>query len=232
MAIRVVIVDDDIWVRRGRAQALGECPGLEVAGTLGHAEALAQDLPWASVDVVLVDAWDAQAGFDRFPGVAVVRAIRAAAPGGPPRIVVVTGHVFNDMLRQRMTQAGADLFYGHEDVADAERLAAVVSAAARPPAVTGGSAPGPAGLGQAGPEQAGPESALDWIQERGLEPAFYSESQKTVPFSRRTVGNIRREVGRRAGLAPTGQLPRWRAVVDFVNRARGSELRKERGEGP
>ena len=218
MTTRVVIVDDDGWIRRGRAQALGEVPGIQVAAALSHQEALSRPDLWPVSDVVLVDAWDGRAGFDRFPGVGVVRAIRAHGSGGDPRVVVVTGHLVNDLLRLRMAEAGADFFYSHEEVADPERLAAAVaSAAAAPPAVRPTSRPGAV------------EPALDWIRTNGLEDAFSATSQKAVPFSRRTIGHIRREVGDRAGLAPRGQLSRWRAVVDFVNRARGAELRRPAG---
>lgn len=213
MPIRVVIVDDDEWIRRGRAQALAEAPDIMVTAALSHTEALDHHDLWSTSDVVLVDAWDPRAGFDRFPGVGVIRAIRARSGPGP-RVVVVTGHLVNDLLRLRMAEAGADFFYGHEEVADSDRLAAAVTAAAAAPPA----APAPA--------TSTIEPALDWIRDHGVEEAFSAPRQKVAPYSRRAIGHIRREVGDRAGLAPRGQLSRWRAVVDFVNRARGAELRR------
>jgi DNA-binding NarL/FixJ family response regulator len=78
---RIVVVDDDVWVRRGRAASLAEVPELAVTAVLSHAEALDFDR-WDDADIALVDAWDERADFDRFPGVRVVEAIRA--PQTPP----------------------------------------------------------------------------------------------------------------------------------------------------
>ncbi len=216
MTTRVVIVDDDVWIRRGRAQALGEAPGIEVVAALSHQEALERSELWSTADVVLVDAWDPRAGFDRFPGVGVTRAIRDQRTGDGPRVAVVTGHLVNDVLRLRMAEAGADFFYSHEEVADPERLVAAVAAAATAEPVPSTSTSRNAAI----------EPALDWIRIHGLEPAFTPAPQKAIPFSRRTIAHIRREVGQRAGLAARGDLARWRVVVDFINRARGAELRR------
>jgi len=58
-------------------------------------------VPPPDVDVALVDAWDHGAGFDRFPGVGVVRAIRRHPDNSAVTIIVVTGHVVNNFLRPR-----------------------------------------------------------------------------------------------------------------------------------
>lgn len=215
MPVRVAIVDDDLWVRTGRAEILSQDPRVDVIAVLGHAEALEQTALWDTVDVVVVDAWDHRAGFDRFPGVGVVRAIRRHSRDSPPTIIVVTGHVVNEMLRVRMAEAGADFFYGHEDVFHPDRLLAVILD------------PGPVrplpGTGSAG-GPLHPDAALDWIGAYDVEDAFSGQSQKTLPMSRRAVAHIRREVSVRAGLGGPPSLPRWRRVVDFVNRARGADL--------
>ena len=163
----------------------------------------------------MVDAWDHRAGFDRFPGVGVVRAIRRHSRSSPPSIIIVTGHVVNEMLRVRMAEAGADFFYSHEDVSDPERLSAVIleSGPGGPPASV---APAEGVLH--------PDAALDWIGAHEVESAFTGEAQKTLPLSRRAVAHIRREVSIQGGLGAPPTLPRWRKVVDFVNRARGADL--------
>lgn len=237
MATRVVIVDDDVWVRTGRSHALAEREGIEVLASLDHSEALARPALWDVVDVVLVDAWDHRAGFDRFPGVAVVRAIRSHPRSSAVRIIVVTGHVVNEMLRLRMAQAGADFFFGHEEVADPERLATVVleCSAERGPGRRGPDEQGPDDRGPDErlrdpgviPADADPDAALDWVRAHDAGAAFTGESQKALPVSRRALGHIRREVGARAGLGAHGRLPPWRQVAAFVNRARGADL-----EGP
>jgi CheY-like chemotaxis protein len=220
--IRVAIVDDDVWIRRGRAQALSEMAGVEVTAVLGHAEALERPASWSAVDVALVDAWDHRAGFDRFPGVAVVRHIRASEGGERVKVVVVSGHVVNDLLRLRMAEAGADLFYGHEEVADAASLGAVVrgEVPGRPP-------PGPPPAGGLHPDR-----ALDWIRDQGVESAFVGAPQKLLGLSRRAVIHIRREVGGRAGLSSAGSVAPWRLVSAFVDRARGAELRRDPRPSP
>lgn len=220
MAIRVVIVDDDVWVRRGRAQLLAETPGTEVVAALGHSDALADPELWEAADVVLVDAWDRQAGFDRFPGVGVVRAIRSHPRCAEITVIVVTGQVVNDMLRLRMAEAGADLFYGHEELSDPERLtAAVLESCVERPST---------GFAQAG--KIHPDAALDWVRHHDVEEAFSGPTQKAIPFSRRTLGHIRREVAARAGIGASNKLAPWREVVRFVNRARGVELRRSPDE--
>jgi hypothetical protein len=169
--------------------------------------------------VAIVDAWDPRAGFDRFPRVGVVRAIRRHRRNPPPTIIVVTGCVVNEMLRARMAEAGADFLYSHEDVSDLDRLSAIVldSASGRR---------GTMARTDAAPPHA--DAALDWIRAHAMEPAFSGESQKALPFSRRTLGHVRREVWTRAGLGVGSTLPRWRKVADFVNRARGPTSRCRR----
>lgn len=222
MAVRVVVVDDDTWVRTGRAHVLSGTPGIEVVACLSHAEALARPAVWDDADVVLVDAWDGRAGFDRFPGVAVADAIRSHPRTADVRIIVVTGHVVNEMLRLRMRQAGADYFYGHEEVADQDSLAAAVLGAAGGPAP---SRPSPVPTG--GGEEPLPDAALAWVRDHGCDEAFEGESQKSIPLSRRAFMHIRREVATRGRLRGAGETPSWREVVRFVNRARGADL-----EGP
>lgn len=125
----------------------------------------------------------------------------------------MSGHVVNEMLRIRMAEAGADLFYGHEDVSDPGRFSALILDA------------GPARRGTApAPSPLHPDAALDWIEAHELTEAFSGEAQKSLPLSRRAVGHIRREVSIRGALGGPPSLPRWRQVVDFVNRARGADL--------
>jgi CheY-like chemotaxis protein len=223
---RVAIVDDDLWVRSGRAQALGALADVEIVATLDHAEAVDAVGLWPGVDVVLVDAWDHRAGFDRFPGVAVVEAVRRERTPDETTIIVITGHVVNDMLRLRMSEAGADYFYGHDDVATADELAAVVRAPGhdhRPDV----SATALHDLGvRAGSR---PNAALAWVRREGVDEAFVGESQKALPVSRRAIMRIRREVGAigriaeptRSGGAHDARWPEWQHVVQFVNRVRG-----------
>jgi DNA-binding NarL/FixJ family response regulator len=227
-ARRVAIIDDDLWIRNGRAQALGAVAAIQVVVTMDHAQAVDSTGVWESVDVALVDAWDHRAGFDRFPGVGVVEAIRRERSPDETTIIVITGHVVNDMLRLRMAEAGADYFYGHDDVAGVDELVAVITA------------PGVDYRPQVSAEQmrnlgvrsgSRPNAALEWVRDEGFDDAFSGESQKALPISRRAIMRIRREVASRARVSeprPTGgahevRWPEWQQVVKFVNRVRGAE---------
>ena len=120
---RVVIVDDDDISRRGFAELLADRPELEVIGMLDHREAVGWGASeWSSVDVALVDAADEREDADHFPGVGVVEAIRAARTPDETIVVVVTGHFFDDALRTRMREAGADFFYHRSQFSDVDRL--------------------------------------------------------------------------------------------------------------
>ena len=222
--IRVAIVDDDLWIRSGRSEALAAVEGIEVVAALDHRAALADPHLWTSVDIALVDAWDRHAGFDRFPGVAVVESIRMARLRSETAIVVISGHVLNDMLRLRMAEAGADYFYGHDDVSDINSLSEVVlrTRNSRGPRVE-------AVLLEADPA-CRPNAALAWIKDRGLESAFSGESQKALPVSRRTIMRMRRELGSLSESPdPVGSgspapitSPSWYQIKRFINRARGA----------
>jgi hypothetical protein len=78
------------------------------------------------VDVVVVDAADERLDGDQFPGVGVVELVRQRRSSVQTTVVVVTGHFFNDALRRRMKEAGADFFFHRSEVQDAARLRQVV----------------------------------------------------------------------------------------------------------
>lgn len=121
----VAVVDDDDLSRLGIVRILEEAADLEVAACLNHGEAMAS-AAWADADVVLVDAADTRDGFDDFPGVGVVQAVRRTKPRGSNWVIVVTGHYFDDALRRRMGEAGADLFFHRSEVQDRRALCEVL----------------------------------------------------------------------------------------------------------
>jgi CheY-like chemotaxis protein len=225
-ARRVAIVDDDLWIRNGRAHALADIDGIDVVATVDHGQAIDSVGLWERVDVALVDAWDHRAGFDRFPGVAVVEAIRRSRTGEETTIIVITGHVVNDMLRLRMAEAGADYFYGHDDVAGIDELVEVI----REPGVDHRPQVAADALADLGLRPGGrANAALAWVRKEGFDDAFSGESQKALPVSRRAIMRIRREIGtiarvdepRATGAEHDVRWPEWQNVVRFVNRVRG-----------
>lgn len=97
-----------------------------LVGAFGHADALAWDGDWSLVDVAIVDAADESQGGDQFPGVAVVRHIRALTDEPRPAVVVVTGHYLHDGLRRRMAEADADFYFLRANLRTREQLVDVV----------------------------------------------------------------------------------------------------------
>ncbi|MHB8219307.1 MAG: helix-turn-helix domain-containing protein [Acidimicrobiales bacterium] len=237
--MRVAIVDDDLWVRHGRAAALGREPGYEVI-EMSPREAIAFGASWAEIDVALVDAHDATEPFDRFPGVRVVEAIRSDPGENPTLIIVISGHFGNAFLRLRMAEAGADYFYRHQDVKSLDLLLAAIE---KPDPARRVRTPEPSVLAKLGlGPRSRPNAALHFLEDEGLVDVFEGRrSQKTLALSRRSIMRVRREMARLAGLSPASPVsasrrldaPEWRAVVEFVNRARGVERRGTGGHtGP
>jgi DNA-binding NarL/FixJ family response regulator len=220
--ISVAIVDDDVWMRTGRATALRAFDDLDVTVAVHPTEAINEAAHVASVDVVVVDAHDPDAGFDRFNGVEVVRRIRSARPGKLPVIVVVTGHARNDLLRRRMAEAGADVLYSHRDVQSPEalcravRVAAATSDAVRPAMARA----------LVGEQAATVNAAVDWAALHLGDEALVDESQKALPVSRRTIMTARARVATALGVPEGEAPPTWRTVAQFLNRARGKDVRQ------
>ena len=195
---RIALVDDDEWVRRGRGQALAELAGIEVvlSVTLVDALRLAVDA-WDAVDTALIDAHDPDAGFDEFPGVRVVERIRARAGRPQPVIVVITGHVLDDMLRLRMAEDAAP------DPGALEELG--LTTASHPNAAL----------------QWVEEAGLAEV----FVTAAEGESQKVLPTGRRQLQRSRQRVSDIGGIRRTaaGQrtsLPEWQQIVDVITTIR------------
>ena len=125
------MVDNDDVNRSGLTVVLGASPHIIVVAAVTHQEAMDRGTLWHGADVVIIDPADHRQEGDQFPGVAVVRQIRAIRPPGDLVIIVITGHFFDDALRRRMREARADYYYHRGDVADAARLRGIVLSAGR-----------------------------------------------------------------------------------------------------
>ncbi|TDD07481.1 response regulator [Nonomuraea deserti] len=135
---RVAVVDDDYYVRLGVTTFLRDRAEIGAVTALDHPAALAFGDGWREVDVALVDAADDRRADDQFPGVAVVEEIRRRCDPGRPRVVVVTGHAYDEAVRRRMREAGADFLYDRRDVLDPQ---AMLAAVLRPGRAAGSSTP-------------------------------------------------------------------------------------------
>lgn len=206
-----MVVDDNRLTLPGFVSAVDGAPELELVAGFGHDEALAWTGDWADVDVVVVDAADEGRAGDQFPGVAVVRAVRARAGRGP-LVVVITGHYLHDGLRHRMREAGADFYYLRSDLRSPDALVDVVLHPERHrrgvPAVED-----PHGLRVLGVEDSSDvESFVGWVEGRDLGPALAGDRG---PRSR-LWSRVRRDAADAGGIEPrnltTGDAPRGHAV--------------------
>ncbi|GGN81625.1 DNA-binding response regulator [Actinoplanes lobatus] len=116
MAIRVVLVDDQVLVRTGFRMILDETEGIEVVGEAGDGAAAVEVSARTRPDVVLMDV--------RMPGVDGITAterIRALSPA--PRVIILTTFDLDDYLFAGL-RAGASGFLLKDTLAD-DLIAAV-----------------------------------------------------------------------------------------------------------
>lgn len=126
MTKRVVVVDDDDITLVGASTILAECADLDVVASVSHDAVLDGRVSLEGVDVALVDASDRRRLDDHFPGVLVVERIRAERTPEQTRVIVLTGVMFDDAIRRRMREAGADFYYHRSELLDAAVLQRVV----------------------------------------------------------------------------------------------------------
>lgn len=196
-------------------QVLGGAPDVELVAGFGHEEAIGWEGDWGAVHVVVVDAADEDRAGDQFPGVAVVRAVRAAA-GRQPLVVVVTGHYLHDGLRHRMAAAGADFFFLRSDLRTPAALIDVVLHPDRHrrgvPKVADPGTPRLLGVDRSSDV----ESFVEWVDEEHLGAALAGDAgARENPRSRRWA-RVRRDAATAAGIEPrnltTGDAPRGQST--------------------
>lgn len=228
---RVVLVDDDTWIRRGQASALAPHPEIEVVADLGFAEALAWGSEWSGVDVAIVDAFQREASFDHFLGAEVVETIRKRRTANETVVVVVSGRGSDSHLRLRMAEVGADFFYDYDEIDGPETLISVILDPQDQRRTNLGDVLRLASRGISPASR--PQRFLRWLHDQGVEDAFCPGlPQATTGLSRRRIMSIRAAATRIGGLGPSpgrlgggpqprGSDPTWREVVEFVNASRG-----------
>jgi len=189
-------VDDDDINRRGIASLLAEHEGVEVVGSVTHADALVRPDLWEGVDVVVVDAADERNLLDHFPGVTVVEEVRRRRSRQQTVIVVITGHFFDDAVRRRMREAQADFYYHRSELGDAQALR---DAVLHPDAHR--RVPGPVRLetlfNQGVTDQTRVNRAVAYAAEHGTVEEMADDTRP-----RRAWLRIRREFNREARLSP------------------------------
>lgn len=176
-----------------------------MVAALTHDQAWQWTGAWAEVDAAVVDAADDRRAGDQFPGVGLVRHVRAAGVG---LVVVVTAHYFHDGLRFRMADAGADLYFLRDDLRSAEELVAAVTEPERhrrgvPPLRDAGEL-AVLGIGA----RSDVESFVDYVEGHGIGPDL-DPGPAGAPEPRR------RWIRHRAGSARAGR-------IDAVNLTTGA----------
>jgi CheY-like chemotaxis protein len=193
----VVLVDDDDVNRRGMAALLAECGRIQVLAALSHVQAMAWDHPWTRVDIALVDVADERAEEDHFPGVAVIEQIDRRRSRSRTTIVVITGHFFDDAVRRRVREAGADLFFHRSELADVRALYGLVLSPDTHRVVPGPLDP-EAQFEHGVTDVARVNRAVTWAVDHGLEALL---AERLRPRSRSWL-RLRREFNREARLHP------------------------------
>lgn len=231
---RVAIIDDDYWALEGQRARLDGHPQIIVIGTVSHPEASAWITEWDDVDVALIDAFDPDEQFDRFPGVGVVDSLRRRRRPDQTVAIVISGHMSNQLLKQRMFEAGADYYFHRSDV---QTLDALVAAILHEDSAVRIAEADPVELAEVGLNPgARPNAAIAEVIAAGMNASLDRDrGQKNTDASRRDYINLRRRVSAHARMVGgvqsaatsdmTSDAPAtWRATKQFLNRALGREL--------
>jgi DNA-binding NarL/FixJ family response regulator len=95
-AVRVVVVEDDAWLRTNLAQEIGQTPGLEFLQSYGTAEAALAGIPALKPDVVLMDI-----NLPGMSGVDCLRHLKGVCPWVQVLMLTVyeeSEQIFNSLL--------------------------------------------------------------------------------------------------------------------------------------
>ena len=191
----IVIVDDDDLTRRGMAQVFADEPSTDVIAELSHEEALSWTDQWDRADIVIVDAANERSGPDQFPGVGVVQRVRERRTADQTMVIVVTGHFFDDAVRMRMREAGANFLFHRSELHDSSILVDAVlhpDTARSVPRPTDGETIFHLGITAA----TNVNTALAWAAGEGL------LGERQQPRSRRSSMALRRQFNEVANLEP------------------------------
>jgi hypothetical protein len=125
--LRIAVIDDNQITLNGDVAALAAHPLIDVVAAVDHDEAIRWTTPeWSRLDAILVDAArpfnddNRYRDGDHYPGVEVVTRAREFRP--ELLVIVLTGRFFEDGLRRRMKEAGADFFYFRDHLRTPELL--------------------------------------------------------------------------------------------------------------
>jgi hypothetical protein len=122
-ALRVAIVDDDQFSRRGMVIELDPREDIDVVFDADQEQALALDASvWETIDVVIVELFDITApgeiGTDLYSGIPVIVMLHALGK----TVLAISPKVESPLVRLRIFEASPRWVYARHEVWDADRL--------------------------------------------------------------------------------------------------------------
>jgi DNA-binding NarL/FixJ family response regulator len=119
--VRVLIVDDDAFVRTGLTMMLGEFDGIEVVGAVGDGTDVAAAVNQCRPQVVLMDI-----RMPRIDGLAATEKLRARRD--PPEVIILTTFDTDGHIRRAMRAGASGFLLKHTPPAEIARAVRLVAA--------------------------------------------------------------------------------------------------------
>ena len=227
--LRIVIVDDDEWRRRGVADAVSDLGGLlSLQAAVTTRQALASPVG-EGCDVVLFHT-DATAEWDHYPGIGVAARLRKSSP--TVRRLLLVAPPGSPLLPLRASEAGVTHFYRTSTLGTMSALERALLLA--DPECTPSGAIDRALLRSLGLSLSSRlNEGLAFVDESGLRPALnapYAAMSRRRGITIRThLANIMdvKPVSAGSGSVVEPKTPTWRQLSAIVNLARGSTTRHQ-----
>lgn len=224
MALRVAVVTDDEWRRRGLVDGLDELGGIIERPTGLPVHEVAHT-DWSQIDAALLIADTPCDPWDQFRALAALPFARLS--GHPTlHLTVIADDLSNPLLPLRAAEAGADALLPSTSLKDLETLETAVllpSTGNQPWRLSDHRRLADLGVSTG----ARPGACLQWIEDQGLTEAFRSERHG---LSRRRAITIRSKVMELTGMHPVtalrggdsvARVPSWSQIHRFVATSRG-----------
>lgn len=229
MANRIGVIEADEIERIGRLSALGSA-GCNVVDA-GSPEDAADwtEADWRRFDVVLFGLAPDRREWDRYWFLDVARTAHEIHPN--LRIIGLHHSAMHPLVRPRLVAAGIKRAWPARLARTSSALVGLLTP--RPHEADDPGSFGPDLRAAVVGPRTDPSAVLDYVATEGLSEVFdHADTQADTGLSRRAIIRVRRRITELGDLSvPSGfatggpcvdrSLPSWRAVVDYVNFARG-----------
>ncbi len=229
MANRIGVIEADEIERIGRLSALGAA-GCNVVDAGSPMDAVDwSDADWRRFDVVLFGVSPDSTSWDRYWSLDVARTAHEVHPN--LRIIGLHHAAMHPLVRPRLTQAGIKRAWPALRARTSYALVELLTPLPHEADESARFHPDVRGA-MVGP-RTDPAAVLAYVEDEELNAVFdHTETQADTGLSRRAIIRVRRRITELgdlsvpAGFATGGpcvdrSLPSWRAIVDYVNSARG-----------